>query len=93
MKKYRGKVKWFSDEKGYGFLARDNVVEDLGEKKGVFVHYDAIATMEGITRRTLVKDQIVDFFVVTSEKGMKALQVTYVALESESEQGAKDAGT
>lgn len=78
MQKYRGKVKWFSDQKGFGFLARDGVKEDLDKGHGVFVHYDAIESIDGISRKTLLKDQLVEFYVVQAEKGLKALHVKYL---------------
>jgi CspA family cold shock protein len=60
-----GTVKWFSNEKGYGFIARDN-----GED--VFVHFSAIA-MEGY--KTLVEGQKVEFEVVDGPKGAQAANV------------------
>lgn len=93
MQKYRGKVKWFNDEKGFGFLVRDGKPEDLEESKGVFVHYNAIEGMEGIKRKTLVKDQIVDFFAVKAEKGLKAVNVTFVKDEEDEDQGSQDRGS
>lgn len=78
MQKCTGKVKWFDSEKGFGFLARDGHPEDLEPKRGVFVHYDAIEKIEGLDKKLLVKDQIVEFFAVSSEKGLKALRVKFV---------------
>jgi len=60
-----GKVKWFSDEKGYGFISRDN-----GED--VFVHHTAIVG-EGF--RTLAEGQSVEFELTTGPKGPRADQV------------------
>ncbi len=60
-----GTVKWFSNEKGYGFIAREN-----GED--VFVHFSAIA-MEGY--KTLVEGQKVEFEVVDGPKGAQAANV------------------
>ena len=58
----RGKVKWFSNEKGYGFIEREN-----GED--VFVHYSSIGE-EGF--KTLDEGQEVEFEVVEGQKGPQA---------------------
>ena len=60
-----GTVKWFSNEKGYGFIAREG-----GDD--VFVHHSKI-TMEGY--RSLTEGQRVEFDV---EEGPKGLQATNV---------------
>ncbi|NLN71023.1 MAG: cold-shock protein [Chloroflexi bacterium] len=64
-----GVVKWFSGEKGFGFIARDNVDQD------VFVHYTAI-NVEGF--RTLREGQRVAFEVFVDDKGPKAQNVEIV---------------
>ena len=63
-----GTVKWFNDEKGYGFIAREN-----GDD--VFVHFSAI-NAEG--RKTLLEGQQVSFEVETGQKGPQASNVTVV---------------
>jgi CspA family cold shock protein len=60
-----GIVKWFNDEKGFGFIARDN-----GDD--VFVHFTAI-NMEG--RRSLQEGQNVSFEVTAGQKGPQAENV------------------
>lgn len=60
-----GTVKWFSNRKGYGFIARES-----GED--VFVHFSAIET-EGY--KTLNEGDRVEFSVVNSNKGLAAAQV------------------
>ena len=62
----QGTVKWFSNEKGYGFIER-------AEGEDVFVHHSAI-TMEGY--RTLTEGQRVEFEVVQGQKGLQAANVT-----------------
>ncbi len=62
-----GKVKWFNDAKGYGFIEP----EDGG--KDVFVHFSAIE-MDGF--RTLGESQEVEFEVQAGEKGSYAANVT-----------------
>ena len=65
-----GIVKWFKDEKGFGFITRDD-----GEKD-VFVHHSAIR-MDGF--RSLREGQKVEFEVVQGDKGPAAENVTPVA--------------
>jgi CspA family cold shock protein len=62
-----GTVKWFNDEKGYGFISRDNGPD-------VFVHFRAIQT-KGPGRRTLQEGQKVQFKVVQGQKGLQAENV------------------
>ena len=62
-----GTVKWFSNEKGYGFISREG-----GDD--VFVHHSKI-TMEGY--RSLMEGQRVEFEV---EQGPKGLQATNVRM-------------
>ncbi|HET9888133.1 MAG TPA: cold-shock protein [bacterium] len=64
-----GTVKWFNDDKGFGFIARDD-----GEKD-VFCHHSAIRS-EGF--RTLREGQKVQFDVVQGQKGPAAENVTAV---------------
>jgi len=65
----RGKVKWFDDRKGFGFIAKDDGSGD------VFVHFSGI---EGIGRKSLKEEDLVEFSVVESEKGPKAVDVKVV---------------
>jgi CspA family cold shock protein len=62
----RGTVKWFSDQKGYGFIQQDGGGED------VFVHFSQIV-QEGY--RSLAQDDIVEFEVQPGERGLKAVNV------------------
>lgn len=60
-----GSVKWFNEEKGYGFLEREG-------GKDVFVHFRAI---NGTGRKTLVEGQKVTFEVTEGQKGPQAENV------------------
>lgn len=64
-----GKVKWFSDAKGYGFI-------EVEGSRDVFVHYSAIQK-EGY--RTLDEGQAVAFDVVDGAKGPQATNVSLLA--------------
>ena len=61
-----GKVKWFNNAKGYGFIVADNSDEDL------FAHYSAIQ-MDGY--RTLKAGQAVSFNIVQGPKGLHAVEI------------------
>ena len=61
----KGKVKWFSAEKGFGFIERE-------DGNDVFVHFSAI-TMDGF--KTLEEGMEVEFEVVEGAKGPQAANV------------------
>lgn len=63
-----GKVKFFHDKKGWGFIERD-------DGKDVFVYYSDI---QGDGYRTLVKGESVEFEVVDGPKGDKAINVARI---------------
>ena len=60
-----GKVKWFSDERGYGFIEQDN-------GKDLFVHHSAI---DESGFKTLIKGDRVSFEVEQGDKGPRAKNV------------------
>lgn len=62
----RGKIKWFNDAKGYGFIEQES-----GED--VFVHFSAIQ-MDGF--KTLAEGQVVEFEIQSGNKGLHAANVT-----------------
>ncbi len=63
-----GKVKWFNDEKGWGFIKQDTGAD-------VFVHYSQIS---GDGRRRLVEDEPVQFEIIEGPKGLQAVNVVRV---------------
>jgi cold shock protein len=60
-----GKVKWFDNKKGFGFIAQDT-------GQDVFVHHTSII---GAGFKTLNEGENVTFEIVTSDKGLKAQNV------------------
>jgi CspA family cold shock protein len=68
----RGRVKWFNNEKGYGFIEYEGLVNE-----DVFVHYSAI-DQEGY--KTLNEGDIVEFTLIETAKGNQAVNVREVIL-------------
>lgn len=64
----KGKVKWFSNQKGYGFVTTE-------DGKDVFVHYSVI---QGDGYKTLNEGQEVEFEVTEGPKGQQASNVTKI---------------
>ncbi len=62
----KGRVKWFSDKKGYGFITQE-------DGNDIFVHYSAI---RGDGFKTLRQDDEVEFEISQGEKGLHATDVT-----------------
>lgn len=60
-----GKVKWFNNEKGYGFIVKENYDD-------IFVHYSSILD-EGF--KTLSEGQLVEFDLIVGDKGLQAQNV------------------
>jgi CspA family cold shock protein len=65
-----GRVKWFNDQKGFGFITPD------GGERDCFVHHSAIQ-MQGF--RTLAEGDRVEFEIVQGDKGPAAQNVTKLA--------------
>ncbi len=62
----KGTVKWFSDQKGYGFVTPE------GGSKDIFVHFSAL---QGEGFKTLAEGQMVSFDVTQGPKGEQATNV------------------
>jgi len=60
-----GKVKWFNDEKGWGFIKQEDGAD-------VFVHYSQIM---GDGRRRLMEEELVEYELKEGPKGLQALNV------------------
>lgn len=61
----QGKVKWFNNEKGYGFIEYDQLSD-------IFVHYSAIVK-DGY--KTLTEGSLVNFKLIETAKGLQAIDV------------------
>lgn len=64
-----GKIKWFNNEKGYGFIEGEN-------DEDIFVHYTAIK-QDGY--KSLSEGQIVEYELLETEKGLQAINVKEVS--------------
>ena len=68
----RGRVKWFNNEKGYGFIEYEGLVDE-----DIFVHYSSIE-QEGYM--TLKEGEIVEFTLIETAKGNQAINVREVEM-------------
>lgn len=72
---FKGKVKWFNNSKGFGFINRDGDPD----KEDLFAHYSAIL-IDGY--KTLKAGQIVSFSMIQGPKGVHAVAITPVAQDN-----------
>ena len=68
MRAVTGRVKWFNNEKGFGFI-------EYTENEDIFVHYSAI-NQDGY--KTLTEGQLVKFKLIETPKGLQALDVEVI---------------
>lgn len=73
---FSGTVKWFDDEKGYGFIKRDDNEED------VFVHITSVLE-SGL--ESFEKGQRVKFYITEGRKGDEAVMLSFLDEESKDE--------
>lgn len=73
-KRYRGYVKWFAKNKGFGFIACQEGGRD------VFVHYSAI---QRAGQRNLERDELVEFSIVETPEGLQAAHVIPLAAKGD----------
>jgi len=79
----QGRVKWFNNTKGYGFITRENAPD-------IFVHYSAIQ-QDGY--RSLREGQLVEFSIGEGPKGIQADDVTVIgpSIREQKKAAAQDA--
>lgn len=70
----RGRVKWFNNDKGYGFIEYEGLVNE-----DIFVHYSDI-DQEGY--KSLKEGEIVEFTLIETAKGCQAINVREVKLSA-----------
>lgn len=68
----RGRVKWFNNEKGYGFIEYEGLVDE-----DIFVHYSSIE-QEGY--KSLKEGEIVEFTLIETAKGNQAINVREIEM-------------
>lgn len=67
----KGIIKWFNNEKGYGFINNSDITSD----EDIFVHYTSIKK-DGY--KTLSEGQTVEFNLIKTDKGLQATDVKSV---------------
>lgn len=81
--KIKGKVKWFNNAKGYGFVNEEGKSEDL------FAHYSAII-MDGY--KTLKAGQPVTFDIIQGPEGLHAANIDTVKAEADASPAVRASG-
>jgi len=72
----RGKVKWFNQNKGYGFIILPN-------EKEYFVHWKSIVTNSPTDLKILEQDEEVEFDIIETDRGVQAINVIRLSIDQD----------
>ncbi len=70
----RGTVKWFNQNKGYGFIILPN-------EKEYFVHWKSIVTNSPTDMKVLDQDEEVEFDIIETDRGVQAINVIRLSVD------------
>ncbi|MBC3361689.1 cold shock domain-containing protein [Pseudomonas sp. SWRI154] len=78
--RFKGKVKWFNNAKGYGFINEDIRLEENQQAEDLFAHFSAIQ-MDGY--KTLKAGQAVTFDKIQGPRGVHAIAIVPVVVQTD----------
>ena len=71
MSRHTGQVKWFSRDRGLGFIREIKRGEDSDDQNDIFVHYTGLKTSSNDVYKTLYDGEYIEFVITTMDDGRK----------------------